>query len=345
MRQRSEIIVGIFSILAFLMLIVITIDIQKFNIFTPRYQLQVYFKQVKGLEVGAPVHVYGAAAGQVAQISYVKGEYPVKVVLHVRKGVKIYSNAEIRVSIAGLIGETTIYIDAGTSDHRLLGDGDIVFGAETVDMYQVLRLAPTIIEDVAASIRAFKTFITDEKNREAFSATLVSLDSITNRLDRMLGATSSDISETAQNLRQATETLKGVIKDVDRMIVDTSADLQESRSRVKSTLADIQSQSESITTQINEILTKVDTTADDLHTIISQNRDQLAQLSENLNKGTAQLNDVLEKIDQGQGTVSLLINDPTPFYDLRDTLKAIKTLLLGKEEQVFDTAIPYEPKP
>ncbi len=345
MRQKTEIIIGLFSIIAFLILIIFTINIQQFNIFTPKYELQVYFKQIRGLEVGAPVHVYGAAAGQVAKIGYVKGDYPVKVVFRIRKGVKIFSNAVIRVSIAGLIGETRIDIDAGTSDNRLLGDGDIVFGAETVDMYQVLSLAPTIIEDVAATIRAVKTFVTDEENREAFSGTLVSLDSITNRLDRMLGAASDDISKTAENLREATESLNEIIRRVDSMIADTSVDLKESRSLVKSTLADIQSQSETITTKISEILAKVDVTADDLHTIISENKNQLAQLSENLNTGTAQLNTILEKIDRGQGTVSLLINDPAPFYDLRDTLKAIKTLLLGKEEQVFDTAIPYERKP
>jgi phospholipid/cholesterol/gamma-HCH transport system substrate-binding protein len=344
-RSRAEIIIGLFSIVAFIILIIFTVNIQKFNIFTPKYELQVYFKQIKGLEVGAPVHVYGAAAGQVAKIGYVKGEYPVKVVLRIRKGVKIYSNAEIRVSIAGLIGETSIYIDAGTSDHRLLGSGDVIIGAETVDMYQVLRLAPSIIEDVAATILAVKSFVTDEKNREAFSGTLVSLDSITNRLDKMLGATSADISETAHNLREATESLNQVIARIDRMVTDTSTDLQESRSLMKETLTDIQSQSEAITAQINTILDKLDVTADDLHTIISQNRNQLAQLGDNLNKGTTQLNAILEKVDSGQGTVSLLINDPTPFYDLRDTLKAIKTLLLGKEEQVFDTAIPYERKP
>jgi len=344
-RKRTEIIIGLFSVIAFLILIIFTVNIQQFNIFTPKYELQVYFKQIRGLEVGAPVHVYGAAAGQVAKIGYVKGDYPVKVVLRIRKGVKIFSNAVIRVSIAGLIGETRIDIDAGTSDNRLLDDGDIVFGAETVDMYQVLSLAPTIIEDVAATIQAVRTFVTDEENREAFSGTLVSLDSITGRLDRMLGAASDDISETAQNLREATESLNEIIRRVDSMIIDTSADFQESRSLIKSTIADINSQSETITAKIKGILAKVDVTADDLHTIISENKNQLAQLSENLNTGTAQLNTILEKIDRGQGTVSLLINDPTPFYDLRDTLKAIKTLLLGKEEQVFDTAIPYESKP
>jgi phospholipid/cholesterol/gamma-HCH transport system substrate-binding protein len=198
---------------------------------------------------------------------------------------------------------------------------------------------------VAETIQAVKTFVTDEENREAFSGTLVSLNSITSRLDRMLGAASDDISETAQNLREATESLNEIIRRVDSMIIDTSADFQESRSLIKSTLADINSQSETITAKIKDILTKVDVTADDLHTIISENKNQLAQLSENLNTGTVQLNTILEKIDRGQGTVSLLINDPTPFYDLRDTLKAIKTLLLGKEEQVFDTAIPYESKP
>jgi len=344
-RKKTEIVIGLFSVIAFLILIIFTVNIQQFNIFTPKYELQVYFKQIRGLEVGAPVHVYGAATGQVAKIGYVKGEYPVKVVLRIRKGVKIFSNAVIRVSIAGLIGETRIDIDAGTSDNRLLGDGDIVFGAETVDMYQVLSLAPPIIEDVAETIRAVKTFVTDEENREAFSGTLVSLDSITNRLDRILGATSDDISETAQNLREATESLNEIVRRIDSMIIDTSADFQESRSLIKTTLADIQSQSVTITTSINDILAKVNVTADDLHMIISENKNHLAQLGVNLNTGTAQLNTILEKIDRGQGTVSLLINDPTPFYDLRDTLKAIKTLLLGKEEQVFDTAIPYERKP
>jgi phospholipid/cholesterol/gamma-HCH transport system substrate-binding protein len=344
-RQRTEIIVGFFSLFAFIILILFTINIQRFNIFTPKYELQVYFKQIKGLEVGAPVHVYGAPAGQVASISYVKGDYPVKVVLRIRRGVKIYTNAEIRVSIAGLIGETRIDIDAGTPDHRLLAEGDVVFGAETVDMYQVLRLAPSIIEDVAATIRAVKTFVTDEKNREAFSGTLVSLDSITHRIDTMLGATSADVNATAQNLREGTASLNEVIKRVDKMIIDTSTDLQESRSLVKSTLADIQNQSENIGNRVNEILTKVNVTADDLHAIIRQNKDQLAHLSENLNKGTDQLNTILDKISRGEGTVSLLINDPTPFYDLRDTLKAIRTLLLGREEQVFDTSIPYERRP
>jgi phospholipid/cholesterol/gamma-HCH transport system substrate-binding protein len=342
MKRRTEATVGLVTIFAFILLVVFTINIKKALFFSRTYDINVYFKRIKGLSVGSPVNVYGVVAGEVSKIEYVHGERPVKVVISVKSNIRIYNNAVIRVATSGLIGETYIEIDAGTADHRVLAADSSFPGADLVDMYDVLSLTPTIVEDISVSIKSFRELVTDEKTKESLTNTIARMDSITARLDSLLTDSSSNVNDAVENLKNLTERTSALIDRIDRIVASSEPDIRRARSSLYETIENIRRETDGILKETNSILDRVSTTTFELNSFIRTNKAELTRLSTNLGEASQAVNQIVAKIDQGRGTIGLLVNDPQPFYSLRDTLAAIQRLLLGPQPDVSLLQIPYE---
>ncbi|UPT76148.1 MAG: MlaD family protein [Elusimicrobiota bacterium] len=79
--------------------------------FEKRYTLYAQFSDVANLSKDAPVKLSGVEVGQVRAIELVDGG--ARVVLSIRKGVDIYSDAAFLIGSTGIIGSKYLQVDQG----------------------------------------------------------------------------------------------------------------------------------------------------------------------------------------------------------------------------------------
>jgi phospholipid/cholesterol/gamma-HCH transport system substrate-binding protein len=342
MKRRTEAAVGLVTIIAFLLLVIFTINIKKALFFSRTYDVNVYFERIKGLAVGSPVNVYGVVAGEVKKIEYVRGERHVRVVLAIKSNIRIYENAVIRVSTSGLVGETYVEIDAGTPDHPALVEGSNINGAAMVDMYDVLSLTPSIVEDISVAIKSFRELVSSEKTKESLTNIISRMDSITAKLDTLLSDSSNNVNVAVENLKNLTEKASALIDRIDKIVATSEPDIKRARISLQETVENLRRDIETIFEQANTILDRVSTTTLELSSFVHENRAELTNISKNLSEASDRVNQIVAKIEEGKGTIGLLVNDPKPFYALRDALSAIQSLLLGPQPDFSLLQIPYQ---
>ncbi|MCD6385924.1 MCE family protein [Candidatus Sumerlaeota bacterium] len=341
-RRHSEVLVGGFALLGFILLVIITVNLKQMFFFAKTYELNVYFKKVRGLSVGAPVHVYGVAAGEVKRIEYVSGEYPVKVVLSLSKDKRIYRNAVVKVVTAGLIGETSIEIDAGTPDYPELKDGDEIKGAEMVDLYQALSLAPKIIEDISVTIQSVRNMVTEEQNQAAITQTLQHLSSLSARIDDLITTTSFDIKEIATSLREASEKMTALIEESRGAVIEMRDGFKETRESLTQGVNLLTNEVGRTGEKISSAATSVGQTSARINKLLQEHDAKIEQALTDLQVATQHLRSIVEQIESGKGTLGLLVEDPTVYYELRDAVKHLKDILSGIRPETPHETIQYE---
>lgn len=341
-KRRSEVIVGGFALVGFIILVIVTVNLKQMFFFSKTYEINVYFKKIRGLSVGAPVHVYGVAAGEVKRIEYVSGEYPVKVVLSLSRDKKIYRNAVVKLVTAGLIGETSIEIDAGTPDHPVLTDGDEIKGAEMVDLYQSLSLAPQIIEDISVTIQSVRNMVAEKRNQEAFAETLQHLSSLSARIDDLVTTTSFDIKEIASSLREATEKMTVLIEETRGAVTELRDGVKETRESLTEGVNLLTSEVRRTGEKISTAATSVAQTSTRINNLLEANDSKIEQALADLQTTTRNLKNIVKKIESGTGTLGLLVDDPTVYYELRDAVTHLKDILSGFRPETTSETIQYE---
>lgn len=341
MKRKSEVLVGLTTLFALIILLVFTLNIKKSTLLSKTYELKVYFKKIKGLEMGAPVHVYGVIAGEVRNISYQTGEYPVLVTLAIKKKIRIFRNAKIRVSVAGLIGETKIEIDAGTPDTGSLQDGEDINGSETMDFTQVLEMTPTIMENMSETIRSIRSLLQDQNNRSSISSSLNHIESLTSKLDTMITTDTHSIGNIMDNLNNTINNLNKVVSNINSFVNQAKDDIAQTGDSLNTLLVNTDNRSKKFFDDLGNTMNDARTVLNRFDGLIENNDDSIKSLIKRLDSSSQKLESTMDKIEKGDGTLGLLIKDPTPFYDLRDSLVKIKKLL-GEEEKVrYEYDIKY----
>jgi phospholipid/cholesterol/gamma-HCH transport system substrate-binding protein len=359
-RKRQEILVGAVALIAFAILVVMTINLKRLLFFVRMYDIKVRFKKASGLEVGANVYVYGVLSGEVKRIEYVSGECPVLVILSMKEKVQIYKNANIHIVTAGLIGETKIEVEAGTPDFPLVEDGDMLTGADMVDLYQTMSLAPQIIEDASVTIHTIRGFMSEEKNQRAVRETVQRVGSLSVSLDDLLTTTSADIKQIASSLSEASIKIDQLLGDLQSSVEELHSAVQESTrnlnlslktmtDKVAETTGNINNTSHAVedTAQaISDTARSIEKTSTNLSELMQDEREAIQKSIDELARSSEHIQNILEKVDTGSGTVGKLIKDPSVFYELRDSLRELRKVLQGFNQAYTRDQINYEqPEP
>lgn len=134
-KQRYvDISVGLFMLLGFLALLVMTMKVSSFSSFMTKkeYTVTADFTDIGGLKVRAPVTVAGVKIGEVSRIDLQPGELNARVTMKLRSDKKIpFDDSSARILTEGLIGSNYISIVPGFDDeenknHPYLRNGDVI---------------------------------------------------------------------------------------------------------------------------------------------------------------------------------------------------------------------------
>jgi len=202
-ERKTEIKVGLTTIISLAVFIWIMAWAKNFLVTTNDVVITIYFENVSGLEVDDDVTVRGLRIGFVKDISLDRNIIIVKI--SVNSNLDLRKDAEFWLVTVDLMGDKKIEIYPGNSNDKL--DLSLIhtgrFQPDLSAMMETIGAMKddlfSIVDDIKISLRAINGYLTDEKIKTDFKTTLSNLHSLTAKLDVMLTENKENIAKITEN--------------------------------------------------------------------------------------------------------------------------------------------------
>ena len=320
MKQRSnDWIVGAVIIVSMLGIVASTLYLQQADIGQKRSDVSARFRDVGNLQVGNSVVIRGVRAGRVEQIALAPADW-VAVRLNLDEGITLPANPVVLIQASTLFGEWQVTItsrDAVPVNRDVLAalaeaagapDGALA-GAVLPDIAQLTTVAGGIAGNVASVAERFRTAFTD-------SAALELRSSIRN-----FSTLSSDL---ARAVRVQSRNLDSIARHVQAGVADVSAasaSLRRTVMRVDSATA---------SGELQSIISETERTAVNLREASARLNSLSASLEsaeQRLRSVITKADSVFGKVDRGEGSIGLLVNDPSLYRNSDSLMVELRALL------------------
>jgi len=267
------------------------------NIFSGEYEYFAYYDNVQGLQPSSPVQIKGMSVGRVSAIE-LNGGNKVKVTIAVNKKTKIPVGTIAKLTSTDLLGTKAISLElsnstAVTEDESIL-KSEIEGGI--IDALSV-EITP-LLRDMRHAVSTLDTVLVsvngvlDMQSRENLKSAVANLD-----------ATMSNFSQLSARLNAESGQLQGVIRNAN------------------SITSNLASNNERITRIINNAASISD----------QLNAAPLQQTLTDLQGTINQLQGVVSKMNSKNGSLGLLVNDPSLYNNLNSSLNTLNSLMADIE--------------
>lgn len=294
---RLALVVGSFLIIVVLALgaMILSLTSER-GLFVAHYRLEARFENVQGLLPGAPVWLAGKEVGVVDSIEFepIGADVPVLVVLGIDRAVQSHIRADSVASIGtiGVLGDSYVEIGVGGVEAGKLASGDEIRSISPINLNVALEKGTRALDSVASlaeNLDAVVVRFAGEEGGEKAAGALAAASDVLVRIQEGPGLLHSLIYD-----------------DYDGQGVES---VERSLALLEDVLAEIRD-GEGI-----------------LHTLIyDKPRDQNVVMQ--VMAAGARLNSILEKVDRGEGTLGLLVNDPSVYEDLQQLLGGARRSML-----------------
>lgn len=189
MKLRNELKAGIFlSVSLFLVAALILIMGRERQIFAKQSEYHAFFRDVKGLSVGAPVRLGGIPIGRVASVNFDKTYKDTKVhvilLINDKYLEEVKPDSMVIIDTQGLLGDRYVSLTPGASD-EVAPPGSRLKSSEIADLGQVLVRAQAAVDNT--------TQITERLNK--------SLEGLSPDTFRDIATASRNIAEVASAIK------------------------------------------------------------------------------------------------------------------------------------------------
>jgi phospholipid/cholesterol/gamma-HCH transport system substrate-binding protein len=286
-RNRTSLIVGSFALAALgaLALAILSLS-SKEGVFGDRYRLVGYYDNVQGLIANAPVWLAGTRVGRVESVNLgtrSDGTPAVKVVLTVDEDVKerIRANSMASIGTIGLLGDRYVEVSLGTPDQPALEDGGEIRVANPANLARAIDTGTQALDNIATLAKNLNTVVVGfqgDKGSKGLVSSVESASDILGQIQHGNGLLHSLIYEEHEG--------------------GGMASLEKSLTTFEGILEEVAHGNGLLHSLVYEPLTEQDV------------------VLEVLDAG-ARLNSILAKLDTGEGTLGMLLNDPTLYEDLK----------------------------
>lgn len=301
--RRLSLVVGAFVMAALGVLAVMLFSYSSEQGFLkPRYRLVTYFENVQGLTTGAPVRLAGRDIGFVEFVTFAPlfaERPPVRVVLQVDRGIeeRIRSDSIASIGTIGLLGDKYVELTMGTEEGSVLAPDAEVSSVSPLDLNVAVERGGQAIANIAR--------LTENVNRvvESFGSSMGG---------EGLAEIANSVNEILLEVRQGDGMLHGLLYGTYE---------GDAIRRIEGSLASLE-----------RLMKEIETGNGPLHTLVygdPEGQDALTQLE----AATLALTAILAKIDQGDGTLGLLVNDPSLYEDVKELVggaersRVVRTLI------------------
>lgn len=348
MATRREVTVGIFIVVGFALFLAFTVSLRNIEFLSNRHTYYVLFDRIERLEPGAAVLVRGAPAGSVSQIQYVAGPHPIMVTLRIDKQIVLYTDADISVQPAAVIGETTVNIN-NIGDIRkeplapgaeILGKAPASIETTVVDLSERIG---TVLDELTPTLAAINQFVGNKENQEHARLMLRNFADASQNLNTALKSLNEQFSPIAEDLHKLplqVQRLVDVATSTTLRVDERTADMTRNFDTAAVSWEQAGRRLDDAVRVNSEDLRR---TIQRLNQLIEQNQQPISQTFTRLNRSAERLDKILDDLQRGQGTLGGLIADPRPFEQLRELLNSASSSLTGRREPIGPVAPPSRP--
>lgn len=294
MKLSNEAKVGLTVFLAALVAFIGFRLMRDLPVFRQAFEVVTYFDRVDGLNPGNVVYLNGIKVGSVKTMELTQ-ESKIQVRLSIER--------DFVMPVGTVAHLTSISFIDGKSIVLILGDSD-----ETVPFEGVIE---------GVYVDGVMEYLAD-KGEEI----------------------GEDLSAAFTQLNAFLENLNTVINDDSKRAIDeTLGNASESTKIMLDLLEERQNELKSVILSASQAMAQLDTLATDsrpqIDAILNSLESSMAEMeviSEGLDKTMIQLNEILEKINNGEGTLGLMVNDPSLYNNLDSLTIELKNLAKGINE-------------
>jgi len=291
--RRLSLSVGLFVIvcLAAGAYAILTLTSQS-RVFSSQYTVIARFANVQGLLPGAPIWLAGKQVGSVVSVELTRdGSFePVRVELQIDAAVQRYirTDSVAKIGTIGVLGDAYVDVSVGSGAGQPIQDGNEI-GTETPASLGVLLSKGTRALDQMATLAQNLNEVVAGFADEAGAQKLV--DAV------------SSVSDIVIAVEQGNGLLHSLIYD------------EYTGGGVESIQRSLES--------LESIMDEVRLGEGIMHTLIYDSPTDQDVVMQALEAG-AKVNSIMGKVDRGEGSLGLLVNDPTLYEDLKELLGGAK---------------------
>lgn len=258
-------------------------------------EVEMIVDRVDGLNAGSLVYLRGVKIGSVRSVSLTESD-SIRVVMSLDNGRQLPKGSVGVITATSLVDSKGIHIRAGSSA-ELIPSGGRIEGVYAI----------SVLESVTAEDTQSLT--------QGASGAFEGIQGASQGLAGLLNdTTQASFQASIQNVERSTEELAAILEGKKS---DVDATIESARSLMAQldTLAtDNRDQVQTTITQLEATLLELETT------------------SQELNEAVITLNSILTKMDQGEGSLGLMLNDPSLYQELDSLSAELKTLTRGVNE-------------
>jgi phospholipid/cholesterol/gamma-HCH transport system substrate-binding protein len=355
MAMSREVRVGLFLVVAFLILIALFELLGKETLFSRMVEYKTSFKSIPGLKVGDPVRLAGVDVGSVRDIRVIGAR--VEVAFRVKPGTPVKSDSMATIKLTSLLGTNFLDLTFGSPAAQTAPPGSLLTSSEPPDLNTLLARLNDAAGDVQVLARQMNEGL--GKSFEPIASTFQSMDKIAKQIEKGQGTLGKligsddlyrEIQGLAVNLNKLSQQIARGEGTLGKLVSDDSlykdlhaltADLRGSTGTINRMIKDVESgkgtlgklvKDESLYNDARQTLTEARGTLGNLRAVSQKIADGKGTLGKLLNDETmytdmkgavASLNTIMKKVERGEGTLGKLVNDDSLYFATKDNLKKV----------------------
>jgi len=318
MRRSNDLLVGTIVLLVILTLTGATFWVKQTDIGERRSKVVARFRDVGNARVGNAVVIRGVRAGTIEAIELGRGGW-VHVRMNLDRSMQLPGTPVVLLNESSLFGEWQATITTRSAlphDETVQaqvaessGGGDVLPGATLPDIAKLTAVAGQIAGDVANVAERVEVAF-DERAARELRASIRNFEDLSTTLSHTVRSHAGDLDTLSRGLQSAVASLNRTA---------TSAELMASRI-----------DSSSASGQVKQIVDDMSRAAADLRRATAQVRtmsEQLNMTQRRLDSFLSNGDSVLVKLNTGQGSLGLLLNDPSLYRNSDSLLVQMRGLV------------------
>ncbi|MEO5942535.1 MAG: MlaD family protein [Ferruginibacter sp.] len=325
MKISNETKVGAIAVICVTILILGFNFLKGKKLFSNDTTLYAKYGNVQGLQPSNPIVINGLQVGTVYKISTDKDMRQIMVELNITKNINIPKNS-IAIIKPNPIGTTSVEIKLGDANANLSNRDTILTEANAGVFDDILRKVDPVLYEVKKAIS--------------------SLDTLMANINGVIDPNAkNNIGATLENLNKLTASMVLSSASLQVMLNQQTGALAKTLTNVNSITANLAANNPKITS----VLSNLDTTTSRLANL------NFKKTLDTLNATIGNLKSIVSKVDSKNGSLGLMLNDPTLYKNLASTGNKLNLLLddirtnpkryvsisvFGKKQQVSPLQIP-----
>jgi phospholipid/cholesterol/gamma-HCH transport system substrate-binding protein len=265
------------------------------KVFTPTFELQAQFRDVKGLRNGAPVWLYGTEVGSVEDIR-LDPMYGTIVTMSIDKNAQPYirNDSKAEILTMGLLGDKYVDLSPGLPEQPPLEQGSMIKGQTPMELSGVVESSNRAIQKIAQLVDKVDQLVEEISQGKGTISKLILDPSLYNSVLR----SATSLEATLERLERSRGTLNLLIEDP---------------SLYNKTL--------SAAASIEKIMRDLENGKGSLGKLMTE-----PQLYENLNQTVEDLDAVLKEINTGKGMATAFLRDEELVRQVKESIAEIRAV-------------------